>query len=81
MSRRQVAKNTFRPDVHVQPAPTLDEAAAIVAALRMLHRERRANTATSETVSPWRVAARNEGLRSDLSHGRDGWRLNARLEQ
>jgi hypothetical protein len=64
--------------LEIHPEPSADEAAVIVSALKA--KNRRSLNDTGSNVSTWRIAARHEALHRELSVGRDGWRIAARLE-
>jgi hypothetical protein len=73
-----VSDNDFEPDgIVVHPAPTNEEAAAIVAVLRGLKREQ--PSVDAPIRSAWQRAARSESMRSELAHEVDGWGRMARL--
>ncbi len=64
---------------NVRPAPSAEEAAAIVAALRAMMRELKDEHRPSPSV--WQLAARREALHAEMDAGSGGWRVAARLEQ
>jgi hypothetical protein len=63
----------------IQPEPTGEEAATILAVLRLLRRARpAASTPVAQRLSPWQRAARREVLRTQLPHEAGGWDRAAR---
>lgn len=60
----------------IKPEPSLDEAAAIVIAIKKLKASEKLEAVPQ--LSGWRLAARREALHDALP---DGWRLAARLER